>query len=129
MPLRDHFHSPLNDRHSWDALHGQWPAMIVLSLFGKLPKGYVAGPQIHLGRTFEVDVATFEEDDPASPTGGAGGSGTATWAPPSPTAVVEIDLSGRDEYEVRVYDMERGRTLVAVIEIVSPANKDRPEVR
>jgi hypothetical protein len=34
-----------------------------------------------------------------------------------------------DEYEVRVYDAKRGRRLVAVIEIVSPANKDRPEHR
>ena len=34
-----------------------------------------------------------------------------------------------DEYEVRVYDSKRGRRLVAAIEIVSPANKDRPEHR
>jgi hypothetical protein len=33
------------------------------------------------------------------------------------------------EYEVRIYDSERGRRLVAAIEIVSPANKDRPEHR
>jgi hypothetical protein len=36
---------------------------------------------------------------------------------------VEID------YEVRVFDAKRGRRLVAAIEIVSPANKDRPENR
>jgi hypothetical protein len=34
-----------------------------------------------------------------------------------------------DEFEVRIYDAQRGRTLVAIIEIVSPANKDRPEHR
>lgn len=34
-----------------------------------------------------------------------------------------------DEYEVRVYDASRGRRLVSAIEIVSPANKDRPEKR
>ena len=34
-----------------------------------------------------------------------------------------------DEYEVRIYDAKRGRHLVAAIEIVSPANKDRPEHR
>jgi hypothetical protein len=32
-----------------------------------------------------------------------------------------------DEYEVRIYDAKRGRRLVAALEIVSPANKDRPE--
>jgi hypothetical protein len=34
-----------------------------------------------------------------------------------------------DEYEARILDAERERTLVAAIEIVSPANKDRPETR
>jgi len=34
-----------------------------------------------------------------------------------------------DEYEVRIYDAKRGRHLVAAIEIVSPANKDRLEHR
>jgi len=33
------------------------------------------------------------------------------------------------EYEVRVFDVERERQLVAAIEFVSPANKDRPESR
>jgi len=34
-----------------------------------------------------------------------------------------------DEYEVRVFDTNRGRRLVAAVEIVSPSNKDRPESR
>ena len=34
-----------------------------------------------------------------------------------------------DEYEVRVFDTRSGRRLVAAVEIVSPANKDRPEHR
>lgn len=42
---------------------------------------------------------------------------------------VVTDLPELDEYEVRVYDTKRGRRLVAAIEIVSPANKDRPEHR
>ena len=45
------------------------------------------------------------------------------------TLTVQADLSDLDEYEVRVYDAERGRTLVAAIELVSPANKDRPDTR
>ncbi|MBX9628429.1 MAG: DUF4058 family protein, partial [Gemmataceae bacterium] len=38
-------------------------------------------------------------------------------------------LADQYEYEVRVYDAERGRRLVATVELVSPANKDRPEHR
>ena len=58
-----------------------------------------------------------------------GGVATAVWAPAAPTLTVETDLPDTDEYEVRVYDVEEGRRLVAAVEIVSPANKDRPEHR
>ena len=44
-------------------------------------------------------------------------------------SAVATDLPDLDEYEVRVYDTESGRRLVAAVEIVSPANKDRPEHR
>ena len=46
-----------------------------------------------------------------------------------PMSAVATDLLEQDEYEVRVYDARRGRRLVAAVEIVSPANKDRPEHR
>ncbi len=132
MPLRDHFRPPLDNRHSWDELHGQWPAMIVQQLFPVLPKGYEAAPRVHLGSFCEIDIATFhtDETEPREP-GSArhGGSAVALEAPPKPSLTVETDLAVQDEYEVRVYDAKRGRRLVATIEIVSPANKDRPEHR
>jgi Protein of unknown function (DUF4058) len=133
MPLRDHFRSPLADRRAWDGFHGQWPAMIVMGLNRKLPQRYIAEPQIHLGSSFEIDVANYEEDDAGSPSvdegDNGGGIATAIWAPPRPTLAVATDLPDLDEYEVRVYDTKSGRRLVAAIEIVSPANKDRPEHR
>src|SRR5205807_913577 len=42
---------------------------------------------------------------------------------------VKAELLEQDEYEVRIYDTERGRQLVAAIEIISPSNKDRPDTR
>jgi hypothetical protein len=51
------------------------------------------------------------------------------WAPPAASLAIETEVPDFDEYEVRIYDAQRGRTLVATIEIVSPANKDRPEHR
>ena len=54
---------------------------------------------------------------------------TVVWAPAAPSVAVVTELPDDDEYEVRIYDVERERTLVAAIEIVSPANKDRPEKR
>ncbi len=133
MPLRDHFRPPLDDRMPWDIFHGQWPAMIVISLNRRLPQRYVAGPQVHLGSSIEIDVGTFEDDESSDPASGGGADGggvaTAVWAPPRPTLAVATDLPAVDEYEVRVYDTRRGRRLVAAVEIVSPSNKDRPEHR
>jgi hypothetical protein len=132
MPLRDHFRPPLDDTHSWEELHGQWPAVIVHHLRKQLPAGYEAAPRIHLGSQVEIDVAAFEKHEPApfSETNeGNGGVAMAVWSPPQPSVAVETTLPDYDEYEVRIYDAQRGRQLVAVIEIVSPANKDRPEHR
>ena len=127
MPLRDHFHSPVNDKHRWDAVHGGWPMEIVRTLFDILPAGFVAEPQVYHGAPFEVDVSMIENDE-HTPTFHDAAGGTATLTA-TPTLTVPVDLSTLDEYEVRVYDTDRERTLVAAIEIVSPANKDRPETR
>lgn len=132
MPLRDHFRALLDDITSWEQFHGQWPAVIVQHLRQKLPPGYVAGPRVHAGSQVEIDVAAFEKDDPPSfsrASEGNGGVATAAWVPPTPSIAIETTLPDYDEYEVRIYDAKRGRYLVAAIEIVSPANKDRPEHR
>ena len=131
MPLRDQFRPPVSNQVSWEEIHGMWPARIVLQLRTLLPKGYVAGPKIHAGSQVEIDVAAFEQDDAprVQHSDQDGGAATATWAPPEPTIAVETAIPDYDEYEVRIYDAERGRLLVAVIELVSPPNKDRAEKR
>src|SRR5438270_6390713 len=132
MPLRDHFHPPLDDLTSWEGFHGQWPAVIVQHLRKRLPAGYVAEPRVHSGSQVEIDVAAYEKEDHPTPSGTSaenGGVTTAVWTPARPSVVVETTLPDYDEYEVRIYNAKRGRHLVAVIEIVSPANKDRPEHR
>jgi len=58
-----------------------------------------------------------------------GGVATAVWTPSRPTFTFATDLPCQDTYEVRVFDEKRHSRLVAAIEIVSPANKDRPENR
>lgn len=128
MPLRDHFRSPVNDTHSWDELHGQWPGELVRHLLTILPAGFRAAPRVHLGSAFEVDVGSYERDDHDRADDPRSG-GVATQTALNPTFTIDADLSEQDEYEVRIYDAERGRQLVAAIEIVSPANKDRPHTR
>jgi len=134
MPLRDHFRPPVDDVMSWEGFHSGWPMMIVAGLAKKLPRRYVAAPGVHFGASVEIDVATYEKEETELSAWGegesnGGGVATAVWAPPRPTLAVETDLPSQDEYEVRVYDMKHGRRLVAAVEIVSPANKDRPEHR
>jgi hypothetical protein len=131
MPLRDHFHPPASKYASWEAVHAAWPTFIVISLANKLPPKYAAHPNVHRGRVAEIDVAAFEKDEAASHFGGNGNGGVATavWAPPRPTLTVETDLPSQDVFEVLVYDRERFQRLVAAIEVVSPANKDRPDNR
>jgi hypothetical protein len=106
--------------------------VIVQQLRQKLPPGYVAAPRVHAGSQAEIDVAAYEKDDAPSGNGFNqvdGGLATAVWAPPAASLAIETEVPDFDEFQVRIYDAQRGRTLVATIEIVSPANKDRPEHR
>lgn len=114
MALRDHFRSPLDDQRHWEGFHATWPVMIVSLLRGRLPSGYFAEPRVHSGSSAEIDVATFEKEGEGALAAGNGNDagGVAT-----------------DVYEVLVYDEKRRCRLVAAVEIVSPANKDRPEHR
>lgn len=133
MPLLDHFHPPLFPTRRWESFHAQWASAIATALNqGQLPADYFAEIQVHVGSRVEVDVATFH--------GSAGGrredlemgGGVATllakpWAPP--VASMQMPAVYPDSIEVLVYGMQGGSTLVAAIELLSPGNKDRPEVR
>ncbi len=132
MPLHDHFRPPVSRQVSWEEIHAMWPAVIVQQLKKQLPPGYVSAPKVHLGSQIEIDIGTYERDGPSrgvSDSDNDGGVATATWTVAEPSVAVETEIPDYDEYEVRIYDAERDRTLVAVIELVSPANKDRPEKR
>jgi len=132
MPLRDHFHPPISHRFSWSSLHAQWPATIVADLNKRLPPQYIASLRVQLGTSYEIDVAASQKDDATSleeeESRLEGGGAVAVWAPPQPTLAVATELPGQDEFEVQIFETE-WRGLVAAIEIVSPANKDRFESR
>ena len=128
MPFRDHFRPPVSKRHSWEEVHGGWPMMIVQKLAPLLPDGYQAAPRVHLGSYFEVDIGTFENDDARRDrTLLPGEGGVATM--PEAELSLEAETSDVSEYEVLIYDVQQEKRLVAAIEIISPANKDRPVSR
>jgi Protein of unknown function (DUF4058) len=60
MPLRDHFHPPVENIASWEELHGAWPATIAYRMNAILPPQFRCGLKVHLGTLVEVDVATYE---------------------------------------------------------------------
>jgi hypothetical protein len=126
MPLIDHFHAPVFPRYSWESFHSLWSAAIVERLNALLPTRYLAQAQVHLGQSVEADVAEFDQGSDSGMQGnGAGGVAVATYAPPVATHVLPAVFP--DDIEVRVIDTRDDLTLVAVVELVSPRNKDREE--
>jgi hypothetical protein len=127
MPLLDHFHPPLHGPRHWEGFHHSWATFIAeqLNLEALLPD-YFAEPEITLGPTLEVDMATTElaGSDPSADRGK-----TAVWSPPRPKITAQVDFSHLDSIEVRVYQDLGGAELRAAIELVSPANQDREGTR
>lgn len=131
MPLLDHFLNRDESGILWASFHGAWANSIMAQLNRTLPKRYRALTQIHLGRHVEADVAEVDVSPAARselPDGPAGGVAVKPWAPPAAALVLPAVFP--DDIVVPVIDVEiRGFHPVAVVELVSPANKDRPETR
>jgi hypothetical protein len=125
MPLLDHFHAPLAPRRHRESFHVNWAGAIADILNESLlPEGYFAEEHAHLGPRVEIDMAAFAD----APSDSMGDVSTATlpvrtWTPP--TAALVAPAAFPDLFEVLVFESEGGATLVAAIELVSPANKDR----
>ncbi len=126
MPLLDHFHPPIVSRRPWESFHSLWCGAILDQLNEMLPPRYFGAVQVHLGAQVEADVAEFDQgSDSEPPTNGK--AAVAAWAPPKATHTVPAVFP--DDIEVRIFDTRDGAVLVAVVELVSPGNKDRPEAR
>jgi hypothetical protein len=118
MPLLDHFHPPLSERRHWHAFHNSWATYISSQLNALLPEGYFAEANVQFG--VEIDVEAFEEH-PARPP-------QAEWSPPPPLASFPLELPTA-VVEVGVFSRSGGPVLAGAVELVSPANKDRPAHR
>src|SRR5207245_5535325 len=126
MPLLDHFQPPLSVSHPWKGFHSAWANAITNQLNEVLPPGYYAIPEVPLGDQVEIDVATLEHSD-----GAERGAVVATviWAPPRPRLSAPVDFSRVQSVAVHLFQDLGGPQLRAAIELVSPANKDRPRSR
>ncbi len=127
--LRDHFHPPLSRRRPWHALHHAWASALAADLNERLPQGWFAAPNVQFG--IEIDVATFEEtanEAVATVDENAGAAVPSPWIPGPPTLTLDFPAA-TDVVEVEVFEEGEELRLAGAIELVSPANKDRPEHR
>jgi hypothetical protein len=94
-----------------------------------LPANYFSEAQVNVGGWVEVDVATQEGPGPIAPSANGGVATALAPAAAATAARLSLPLVFPDEFEVRVFETRAGPTLVGAVELVSPANKDRPESR
>jgi hypothetical protein len=127
MPLLDHFHPPLHRPRRWEGFHHAWATYIATQLNERtLPAGYFAEAEITVGPQMEIDVAAMRSAGEATPADGGNGSATAVWSPPQPLMTARVEYSHLEGCEVLVYQELGGAELRGAIELISPANKDRP---
>lgn len=124
MPLHDHFRPPVSLRKSWESIHNGWAFVIAQRLNGTiLPARFEATPKIHLSSHIEEEGSPplIVEDENTIP--------IQTYAPPAPPLAAEVVMADADTFEINVYKQDGGWKLIAAIELVSPANKDRSSHR
>jgi hypothetical protein len=114
MPLLDHFRPPLSVRRFWTSFYTSWAVCLASDLNARLPEGYFA--ELTAKFAIEIDEAAFGERS---------GEG---WSPPEPSATIPLAIV-TDLVEVSIFASEEGPFLAGAIELVSPANKDRPAHR
>jgi hypothetical protein len=117
------------DAGTFHAFHTAWVTHLSEALNGGvLPPGYYAMPEQHLGRSV-ADVLALHAGSPAAPTPAAQlpGEGQAVAvAPPRVRQRITLSASTRARRRTVTVRHVSGHRVVALIEIVSPANKDRP---
>ncbi|HQU41652.1 MAG TPA: DUF4058 family protein [Pirellulales bacterium] len=117
------------DAGIFHGFHGLWIAALNNLLNGGLlPPGFYAYPEQHAGR-FIADLILLHAAAPAnlpSPPASTGGLAVAE-APPKVRHRSELSPSARARRRTLAIRHVSGHRLVAVLEIVSPSNKDRPE--
>jgi len=118
MPLLDNFRPPISERRHWHSFHNSWATYISSQLNSRLPEGYFAEANVQFA--IEIDVAAFEE--PGATLSDAG------WSAPPPQVTLPIDFP-EVVVEIGIFSRSGGPVLAGAVELVSPANKDRPASR
>lgn len=125
MPLHDWSRVDAGTFHDF---HNSWVVHLKEALNGGiLPKGYYAQSEQHAGR-FIADVLTLhaeaKERGPApTPVGGL----ALAEAPPQAERKLTVSTAARSRRRTLTIRHVSGHRIIALVEIVSPANKDRQQ--
>lgn len=107
-----------------------WACQIAAALNSVLPDRWYADP--HVQFSVEIDDIVFDNQKQGTLSQVEAGDEpwtlAADWTVPAPTSVLDFAMSS-DAVEVQVFSTSEGPVVAGVIELVSPANKDRPESR
>lgn len=112
MPLLDHFLDPFDAEVAWESFHVTWATSIAAQLNHRMPRRFRDLVQISMGRHLTEELAVTGQE-PAF----LG----------KPQFVLQAHIP--DELSVPVIDTERPRRPLAVVELISPGTKDRPDAR
>ncbi len=118
MVLQDHFHPPLSEQRQWRSLLHAWATYLSSQINVCLPTAYFAAPRIHCG--IKIDVAACRDGEPTPQ--------PSLWAPAPPRQSIALPML-ENIVEIGIFHQEGGVELVGAVELVSPANKDRPDTR
>jgi len=104
-----------------------WPSKMAEALNAYLPPDFFCTVNIHVAESISPDIATFESldedsDDSESRYGSALGQQATI-------LLLDTDADEFHAYEALIYNTLREKRLVAAIELISPANKDRVRSR
>lgn len=132
MPLLDHFRPPVTESAEYCEVNVSWATRIADRLMEQIPPDFRAMEYAKAAGGVEIDIATYRRPGAVVGSNGAGNPNLTPdertgWGPPPPTHTIPGLFPER--VEVRVIRLTGGRQLVAAIELVSPANKDRPDER
>ena len=117
---------PLHDwvgKKRWSSVHLYWMTEIAQDLKASMPPGYEA--IVGSNELIAVDLAPVQPDVAVLPAPADAGSGPPSGRVPEPDFAVDV-ATLEDEVTLAVV---RNSFVVAVVELISPRDKDRPDSR
>jgi hypothetical protein len=94
-----------------------------------LPDEFIAEPRIHLGSYYDIGACASDGESGPAHEEREHIANAAGEELPISSLSVETEFPDEYAYELLILNVDRERELVAAVELVSPANKDRPASR